>query len=103
MAQVVAKRRMIVKQFVRDTVFPKVKFLSSDDLRWNFAPFAGAIMTTHLGVPDDQHDVRWFSIKGDAKKSMQERRASINAAIKTAVKGKNGSGASFGVITSSER
>ena len=94
---------MIVKQFVRDTVFPKVKFLSSDDLRWNFAPFAGAIMTTHLGVPDDQHDVRWFSIKGDAKKSMQERRAPINAAIKTAVKGKNGSGASFGVITSSER
>ena len=88
MSQVLAKRKIIVKQFVRDVVFPKVKFLTGDDeMSWDFVPFAGAIMT-HLGIPLEKQRLRWDSIKSDAKKSIQERRASINAAIKTAVKGK---------------
>ena len=88
MSQVAAKRKMIVKQFVRDKVFPKVKFLTSEnEMSWDFEPFAGSIMT-HLGIEPKQHRTQWEKLKNDAKKSVQERRASINAAIKTAVKGK---------------
>ena len=87
MSQVIAKRKMIIKQFVKDSLFPKVKFLIGDDeLGWDFEPFAGAIMS-YMGVPLERRRQRWDDIKMDAKRSLNERRASVNAAVKTAVKG----------------
>jgi len=84
------RRKEAVFTFVKDTLFHKVKFIVNDQqTSWNFPNFAVPIMDDLIGksANDKKREFFWEQIKSDAKKALQERRATVNGAIKNAVVG----------------
>jgi hypothetical protein len=85
---VIRQRRNMIKGYVKDTLFKKVKFIVSDkQMEWDFKSFAVPILN-FMGVSDEDDDVKkrlWNDFKLDAKKALQEKRASINGAVKSAI------------------
>ncbi len=85
---VIKQRRNMIKGYVKDTLFKKVKFIVSDkQMECDFKSFAVPILN-FMGVSDEDDDVKkrlWNNFKLDAKKALQEKRASINGAVKSAI------------------
>jgi hypothetical protein len=81
------KRKGVIKQFVKDDLFHIIKFINNEsELEWDFCHFAVKIMD-HMRVPAENRERWWQDNKGDAKKALQERRASIAGALKQTAKG----------------
>jgi hypothetical protein len=80
-----------VKGYVKDTLFRKVKFVVEDEhLSWDFDMFAVPILKHLLGAADVDNEKRktlWSEIMPVARKALQDRRSSVNGAVKAAVVG----------------
>jgi len=85
------QKRDSVFAFVKDTMFHRVKFLTNDrQLQWNFQSFAVPILDYVVGKDTSEKTRQnyWDHIKDNAKKALQERRATVNGSVKLAIVGK---------------
>lgn len=79
-----------VSAFIKSQLFKRVKFVTKEkELSWNFPHFAVPILD-HMGVKsNERREKAWeYEYRDYAVKALNERRSSINGAIKRIVIGK---------------
>ena len=87
---VLKQQLTLVRGFVKGTLFRKVKFIITDkQMEWDFESFAKPIMD-YMGMPgeDPNREAVWGQWKKHAKKALDERRNTVNLAVKESVQGK---------------
>ena len=80
--------RTILKSYVRSHLFQGVKFITNEQQMDVDFPMIAVPILKHMGYgKSDSRTKRrvWDELKADTKKALQERRATVNAAIKVVV------------------
>jgi hypothetical protein len=90
MDAVVRKMKETICEFVKEKVYPRVKFTSSpEDLEWNNKHFAIKVMN-HMKVPVEERKEWWSAGNRKlCKDALGNKRSQVNASVKKAVVGKS--------------